>query len=331
MAAVPAAPAVAAVAVAAVVVAMLAAAVFAVAAGCAPTPSIPAAPSVPPPPPQEPQPADIVAETVLTAPLGEGPGELGAVFPDGAESRVPGAFVVTRDAVLILDTLKARVLEYRGGRLSRVVSFPEVIEGALLAVDAQGDWYIYDAVGDVVLRASPEGEVKARWPTPDDLQQKCVPWLKQGAAGEVVLALGDAGLGEYGLAKPLAGPTAGLSFPGHTERYAVKILGPRTAAICADGQEKWQLLAPERLSGASLVGFDGHGCLIALGTDFSLDRSLLLYVLHPDGGVLRAILEVRAFEAFPGFLLTVGEDGELYSLGFTRDAGVVQRLSVNLR
>lgn len=264
-----------------------------VAAGC--TPFRPSPPPVPVTPPQEPQDADIVAETVLRAPLGEGPGELGAIFPEGAMERVPGAFVVTRDAVLILDTLKARGLEYRSCWLARAVAFPDVIEGASLAVDAQGDWYVFDAVGDVILRATPAGEVRARWPVPEDVAQEGV-LLKQGAAGKVVLATGR---GEYGLAEPLAGPTAGLSFPGRSPRYTVKTLNTLAAAVCADGEEKWRLPAPQRLSGASLVGFDARGCLIALGVDFSLERSLLVFALHPDGGVIVAISGGQGLRSSP--------------------------------
>lgn len=299
------------------------------AAGCAP--SRPAAPQTPVPPDPEPRLADIVAETVLEAPLGEGTDELGAIFPENAEDHVPGAFTIGRNAVLILDTVKARVLEYRDGSLARAVPFPEVSEGASLAVDAQGDWYIYDAVADDVLQTSPHGEVKARWPVPERLRHENVLSLKQGASGEVVLALGTAGVGEYGLAEPLAGPTAGLSFPGRTARYTLALVGPRTATVCADGKEKWRLLAPQRLSGASLLGFDGSGCLLAVGADLSVERSLMVFALHPDGGVTRAILDVKGFPAFPDPCLAIGEDGELYFLAFTRDRAVIQRLILQPR
>lgn len=298
-------------------------------AGCA-RPRPPAPPEPATVPPAEPQLADIVAETVLEAPVGEGSGELAAIFPENAMDRIPAAFAVTRDAVLILDTLNSRVLEYRGGRPARAVPFPEVIEGTSLAVDRRGDWYIYDPVSGSVLQASPAGEVKGRWVVPERSRQGLL-LLKQGSDGDVVLAVCNAQFGEYGLAEPLAGPTPGLSFPGHTERYTVKGLGSATRVVCVDGEDKWRLAAPNGLSGASLVGFDGRGCLIAEGAEFSRERSALIFALHPGGGVTWGILDVSAFRSVPEHCHVVGEDGQLYFLAFTEEKGVVQRLSLKPR
>jgi len=134
--------------------------------------------------------AQVAVETVLSVPLGSDPQALGVDMPEGAEHRIPGAYTVTKDAVLILDTLKCRVAEFRGTKMARAVAVRGLSEGRSLAVDGAGDWYVYDAVGDVVIALSPSGQVKSTCRVSDEIWQRGVPLLRPNGSGEVVLTVG---------------------------------------------------------------------------------------------------------------------------------------------
>jgi len=270
----------------------------------------------------EPVPVELRLETVLEAPLGEGPGELGARFVPEAEPQVPVAFAVTGKAVLILDTIKDRIVEYREGRLSRTVPVPDLIEGRSLAVDREGDWYVYDPVGNVVIRLSAAGSSIEKRPVPDPTLLIGVPFLKQDADDRVILAVsGD----EYDLRRP---PTAtpGLSFPGVRGRHTVDYADRHTAFVCIDGRRKWQVRADGELVGVTPLGYNGRGNLVVQAHDLSLNRQGILYVMTPAGRVLKAVLDCTAFETCPAWPLVIGGDGELYRLGFTRNKALLQRI-----
>jgi len=267
---------------------------------------------------------EVAFHTVLTAPLGDGPAELGGVFPDNAECRVPASYAVTDDAVLILDTLKRRIVEYRGGALTRVVSVPAVIDGGSIAVGGEGDWYVYDPPTGYVLRLTPRGDVRQRWAVPDELGATAWLSLKLGRGGEVVLAVG---LAECRLGQTLGQPVDGLSFRGSNARYGVRYVDQHTARVCADGRDRWSVSTDGELRGVTPLGFAADGRLIAEAVDLSLSRRLLVFALAPDGSVTKSVIDMAAFEAYPTPALAVGQDGELYRLGFTRDRAVLERLT----
>lgn len=75
------------------------------------------------------------------------------------------------------------------------------------------------------------------------------------------------------------------------------------------------------------LGFTADGRLLAEAVDLSLSRRLLVFALAPDGSVTKSVIDMTAFEAYPTPALTVGQDGEFYRLGFTRDRAVLERLT----
>jgi len=133
--------------------------------------------------------AEVAVETVLEVALGSDPQALGVDMPEGAEHRIPAAYAVTKDAVLILDTLKCRVAEYRGARLAIAVAVPGLTEGQSLAVDSAGDWYVLDAVGDAVIHLDSSGRVKSTCRVPSNIRQRGAPLVRPNGSGEVVLSL----------------------------------------------------------------------------------------------------------------------------------------------
>jgi hypothetical protein len=262
-------------------------------------------------------------ETVLSVPLGSDPQALGVDMPEGAEHRIPGAYTVTKDAVLILDTLKCRVAEFRGTRMARAVAVRGLSEGRSLAVDGAGDWYVYDAVGDVVIALSPSGQVKSTCRVSDEIWQRGVPLLRPNGSGEVVLTVGT---DEYRLSGGLSAPSAGLTFPGVRGRHTMEYPDQRTISVRIDGRERWRIACENELFGMTLLGYDRQGRLLAIACDPSLTRRLVVFALETGGRVIQAYLDMAGFEDYSEMPLLLGADGELYRLGFNREEAVLQRL-----
>jgi len=273
-------------------------------------------------PATEPVEAGITFETVLEAPLGDGVYELGE--SPGGPWQTPNAYAVTKDSVIILDSVKDRVVEYRDGAIARIVPVDGLREGYSIAVGDDGDWYIYDCGYPSVIRLSPSGRVVAEWPFPEDIKMKGVPRLKQGKNREVVLALGSQC--EYGLGRPLSGPYEGLTFPNHPYRYKVKRVDGHTLAICEGDRERWHLHTESWHASALPLGFDRGGRLIVWLLDWVTEREVTLFALGPGRGMTRCVVSMPHFASSPDPAFCVGGDGELYHLGYTKEKAVLQRL-----
>jgi len=266
----------------------------------------------------------VSTSTILEVPLGTGSEELGVELRGGTPAGLPAACAVAGDQVLVLDTLKRRVVVCRRGVVERTVPIPGISDGRSIAVGRDGDWYLYDAADGRVVRVSPAGRVKREWPVPERVRTGD-PVLRVARGGEVVLAVGEL---EYGLERLSSRPAPGVGFPGRALRYTVRRLGWRTASVCVGGRERWRLATKGELADVTLLGYDRRGCLIASAWEIFPDGRLrLLFALHDDGTVKRNLLPTWNFVQSPRNDLLVGADGRVYILGFTRDRAVVQRLS----
>jgi len=243
--------------------------------------------------------------------------------PREAISGVPAAYAVTEDAVLILDTLKSRVVEYRDGEITRAVPVPGLIQGRSIAVGADRDWYVYDALGTKVIRLSPSGKVKKEWPLPGYEREMGIIRLKQARDGDVVIWLCGT---EWALGRPFSSRIDGLTYPNHRGRYTVRRWNRRTAVIYEDGRERWRVRGAGGEISPRLLGFDRDGRLIMQAADSALEDEMLVYALYPYGGVIRGFEDISAYDEWPDTALVVGQDGALYRLAFTKEKAVLQRL-----
>lgn len=268
-----------------------------------------------------PEPARLLAEVVLEAPLGSGPDDLGALFAEGAEPQVPAAYWITRDsAVVVLDTLKGRFVEYRDATAGRSVPVVGLVEGRAVAVADDGTAFVYDAVASAVFQVDREGAV-TRYPLPDDIAAAHVR-LREGAGGKIVLALNE---DEYDIGPTPGNPSHGLTFDGHDGRHLVESVHGDTVAVRVDGRERWRVAVGVELLGVRLLGYDAAGSLIAEAYRPSA-ADIVLLAFGPGQTVRLAPVDLVRSGAAPDDPLTVGQDGGLYLMTYEAGRGVLRRL-----
>ncbi len=269
-----------------------------------------------------PEPARLLAEVVLEAPLGSGPDDLGALFPEGAEPQVPAAYWITRDgAVVVLDTLNGRLVEYRDASPGRSVPVGGLVEGRSVAVADDGTAFVYDAVASAVFQVDREGAV-TRYLLPEDIAAAAHVRLREGAGGKIVLALNE---DEYDIGPTPGNPRHGLTFDGHDGRHLVESVHGDTVAVRIDGRERWRVAAGVELLGVRLLGYDAAGSLIAEAYRPSAEEIVLL-AFGPGQMVRLAPVDLIESGAAPDDPLTVGQDGGIYLMTYEAGRGVLRRL-----
>jgi len=99
-----------------------------------------------------------------------------------------------------------------------------------------------------------------------------------------------------------------------------------TLAICEGDRERWHLHTESWHASALPLGFDRGGRLIVWLLDWVTEREVTLFALGPGRGMTRCVVSMPHFASSPDPAFSVGGDGELYHLGYTKEKAVLQRL-----
>ncbi len=149
--------------------------------------------------------------------------------------------------MVVLDTLNARLVEYRNSSPRRSVPVAGLIEGRSVAVTHDGIAFVYDVVGSAIFHVDVKGTV-TRYPAPEGLPVTAHVRLRQGAGGKIVLAVDE---DEYDIGPIPDGPRRGPTFEGHAGRHVVMRLGRAAVVVQVDGRERWRVTADGEVLGSA--------------------------------------------------------------------------------